>query len=226
MHLRWLLEGTHDAAEVTLEVVEAPAVAELYFWALQVDLGAGGGAHLGLQWHPSHPGATAVNWGGYDRSGGELTGSSSELPSATGNPNTRDLHWAPGRPHRLLVERVGVLGDGRTAWRGSVGVDDAPPVVVRDLFAAGDAITGVVMWSEVFARCDDPPVSVRWSDPVARRGPLRHEPTGLAVSYQSQRDGGCANTTAIGVGDGVIQRTSSDRVTAQGAVLPVRGGSG
>ena len=80
-----------------LEVTTAPQVEALYFWALQVsftDRGrSGGGAHLGLQWYPAHPGSTAVNWGGYVPDGHELEGTTSALPSATGNVNTRDFPW-------------------------------------------------------------------------------------------------------------------------------------
>ena len=53
MHLRWdpAPRGLFDVA-VTLEVVEPPAVDELYFWALQVSFFEGGrhtgAAHLGL----------------------------------------------------------------------------------------------------------------------------------------------------------------------------------
>ncbi|MEJ7584420.1 MAG: hypothetical protein WKF43_10125 [Acidimicrobiales bacterium] len=136
-HLRW--GGLPPAvalvaAEATLEVVQAPAVAELYFWALQVsftDRGRHtGGAHVGLQWHPAHPGATAVNFGGYGTTGHELDGSTSALPSATANPNTRDLDWRTGRPYRLSV----VPGSGRGEWDGAV--DGA---VVRRL---SGAVTG------------------------------------------------------------------------------------
>ena len=121
---------------------------------------------------PRHPGSTAVNWGGYRASGQELHGSDSALRSATGNPNTRDFSWSPGRPYRLSIERVvaaagGPVPAGVTAWRGSVqDLHSGEDQVVRDLYMEGDSIVGVTMWSEVFARCDDPTVSVRWSRPV------------------------------------------------------------
>ena len=48
-------------AEAVLEVLVAPSVAELSFWALQVGFVAdgrdAGAAHLGLQWYPAHPGS-------------------------------------------------------------------------------------------------------------------------------------------------------------------------
>ena len=144
---------------------------ELYFWALQVTFAQGGrrfgGAHLGLQWHPRHPGSTAVNWGGYAAAGGELDGSTSALPSALGNPNTRDLTWEPHRPYRLAVTRDEQVG-GWTGW-----VDDLP---VRHLFAGGRELTGLMVWSEVFARCDDPPAAVRWSELSRARRARRRAP--------------------------------------------------
>jgi len=99
-HLTWLVDQPSAdrpwvAAEATLEVLVAPTVPALWFWALQasfVDRGRDGGAgHLGLQWHPDHPGSTAVNWGGYDASGTELSGSAAGVASARGKPNTPAL---------------------------------------------------------------------------------------------------------------------------------------
>ena len=78
-----------------------------------------GGAHFGLQWHPDHPGGTAVNWGGYDRSGSILPGSASDLPSALHNDNTRDLAWVPRRPYRLRISRSTDPApvDGLVSWQ-------------------------------------------------------------------------------------------------------------
>ncbi len=54
------------------------------------------------------------------------------------------------------------------SWRGSLFDPRAGrAVVVRELHAGGTHLTSLMMWSEVFARCDDPPAAVRWSDPVA-----------------------------------------------------------
>lgn len=232
-HLGWVLGDLAGGsarselveAEVTFEVLEPPSVASLYFWALQVDVADGsrrvGGAHLGLQWHPSHPGATAVNWGGYHQGGGELDGTRSALPSATGNPNTRDLGWAPGRRYRLRVVRAATSDHGAPAWRGSVReLGGGPELVVRDLFLPGDRLAGVTMWSEVFADCDAPSVLVRWSDPLVRRRDGRESaPVGLSVNYQSDQQGGCANTDSSPDPVGVLQRTSTSRRTPQGTRL-------
>ena len=138
LHLFWELPAGTDAvtaASVELVVEAAPVVPDLYFWALQVSFvdGAGqrhGGGHLGLQWHQSHPGSRAVNWGGYGRNGETLDGSASPLPSATGNPNTRDLWWEPGEPHTL---KIGPAAEG--GWAGTVD-----GVRVRRLAAGGDRL--------------------------------------------------------------------------------------
>jgi hypothetical protein len=228
-HLRWELPPAVPRAglrevSVTLEVVSPPEVPRLYFWALQADFAdrAGrraGGAHLGLQWHPQHPGSTAVNWGGYGPDGRELGGSDSGLPSALRNVNTRDMRWSPRHPYRLTIARH---GDERPVWRGSVTRPDGEVVVVRDLHPPGDRIDGVVMWSEVFARCDDPSVGVRWSDPVAvTLDGMAVAPARLSVNYQSHVDGGCANTDSRVDGIGVVQWTNAARSTPQGAVLGV-----
>ena len=208
--------GDWVAAEATLEVVTAPVVDALFFWALQVsfvDRGRdGGGAHLGLQWYPPHPGSTAVNWGGYRPGGGELDGSTSALPSATANVNTRDLAWLPGRPYRLRV----APGDrpappGTTAWRGEVtDTVTGTVVVVRDLFAAGDRLASPMVWSEIFARCDDPEVEVRWSGlRLWSAAGAPHEVERVRVNYQTLADGGCSTTDVQVDATGVVQRSGT-----------------
>jgi hypothetical protein len=219
------------AAEAVLEVLEAPAVPALSFWALQAsfdDRGRHGGAgHLGLQWHPDHPGSTAVNWGGYGPDGRELTGSGSELPSALGNVNTRDLHWTPGTPYRLRIERADTptpsQPTGFVAWRGTVtDMTTGTTTVVRDLWAAGTALDAPVMWSEVFARCDDPPARVRWSGlRMVDDGGAATEVERVSVNYQSLGDGGCVTTDSSVDEVGVVQATGAVRTTPQGATLTV-----
>jgi hypothetical protein len=220
-HLRWdSLPPDAALVEVSadLEVLDAPRVADLYFWALQASFAGQPGsaaAHLGLQWYPPHPGSTAVNWGGYGPGGGILDGTDSPLPSATGNPNTRDLAWEPGRRYRLAI-----AGGSRPGWwRGSVD-----GIVLRELHGGGDRLAAPIVWAEVFARCDAPPVAVRWSDFAARTAlGAVVEPASVVVSYQEARDGGCDNTTVLADGPGAfVQRTASDRQVPPGAVLPVR----
>jgi hypothetical protein len=254
LHLRWRFapgEDTFDSVSVQFEVIGPPEVARLYFWALQADFGddrgrRSGGAHLGLQWHPDHPGSTAVNWGGYDGSGTVLHGSTSQLPSALANPHTRDFPWTAATPYRLTIarapeedqpgasQRLGAV----TAWRGSVtDLTTGVTTVVRDLYPPGDRITGIVMWSEVFARCDDPPAAVRWSRAQATRpdGAVVR-PVGFGVNYQAEHDGGCANSdsspdpgfdAAATAGSrpdhtggfGIVQSTGVARRTPQGDVI-------
>jgi hypothetical protein len=43
----------------------------------------------------------------------------------------------------------------------------------------------------------------------------------VVVNYQRHADGGCANTDVRPTADGLLQITSTDRTTPQGAVLPV-----
>jgi hypothetical protein len=216
-HLRW--GGLPPAAPIvevaaTLEVVVPPAVPELYFWALQASFLDGGrergGAHLGLQWYPVHPGSTAVNWGGYDRRGRVLPGTSSPLPSATGNPNTRDWTWSPGTPVRLVVRAA-----GPGEWAGLVDGTE-----VRRLRCGGDRLGHPMVWSEVFARCDDPAVAVRWSrfEATTADGTVLRPDRGL-VTYQSGVEGGCTNTTVLADGDGVLQVTAARREVPAGTVL-------
>ena len=234
-HLGWALPGPCWAVSVVLEVLEPPVVPRLYFWALQADVatagGRVGGAHLGLQWHPSHPDSTAVNWGGYHSSGGELDGSVSLLPSATSNPNTRDFVWLAGRRYRLSIELVDGGAEGSDGppdaapamyWRGSVrDTETGELTVVRDLYLPGDRIVAATMWSEVFARCDDPTVAVRWSAPTAHTRDGDHELQRVQVNYQSHQDGGCANTASVSDGIGLVQRTNTQRVTPQSTSLAV-----
>jgi hypothetical protein len=224
-HLTWVLPPTPPLVEVSavLEVVTPPAVDRLYFWALQVAFGDGGAdrgaAHVGLQWNRRHPGGRAVNWGGYAPGGGLLRGSPSPLPSAPDDPNTRDFAWEPGRPYRLSVSRS---PDEAGAWRGHVvDVESGVTTVVRDLYAGGDVLVRPVVWSEVFARCEHPSVTVRWSgfEAVTAAGE-RVRPTGLAVNYQATVAGGCDNTLSLADGaGGVLQVTRTDRRPTPGDVI-------
>ena len=210
MHLRWDPSPPPSLeVAVTLEIVEAPVVDELYFWALQASFLDGGrhigAAHLGLQWYSLHPGSTAVNWGGYLDGGGELAGEQSTLPSAPGNPNTRDFAWRPRTPYRLRIS-----GDASGWWEGSItDLTARETTVVRRLHGGGDAVANPVVWSEVFARCDDPSVVVRWSD-------FSPKPSRMQPSYQTHANGGCANTASRSEGDAYVQITNVDRQTQVG----------
>lgn len=222
LHLRWVWDGRPPElaeASATLTVLDPTPNDDLRFWALQASFVSSGrrfgGAHVGLQRHRGHPRASAANWGGYAAGGGELEGTESRLPSARGNRNTRDFAWEVGRPYRLTIRRA---SDG-TGWAGLVdGIE------LRVLHAGGDRLDGLVVWSEVFAPCGDPPHAVRWSDlaAVTPAGDVVR-PAAIAVNYQSWADGGCTNTdAALDLRDGtagVVQRTGVRRRTPQGSVL-------
>ncbi len=211
-----------------LEVVGPPAVDRLCFWALQVSFLEGredrGAAHVGLQWNRNHPGGRAVNWGGYAAGGGLLAGSPSSLPSTPGDPNTRDYPWDAGRPYRLRVcSAAGPPG----RWRGEVtDLRSGRATVIRDLDVAADRLAAPVVWSEVFARCEEPAGTVRWTgfEAVTSRGE-RVEPTGLSVNYQDHASGGCDNTTVATDGRGVLQITDAPRAVPQGTVIDLPGGA-
>ncbi len=208
-----------------LEVLEAPAVSRLYFWALQVDFTDGrstvGGGHTGLQWNPRYEGSTAVNWGGYDaqsRGGGVLPGSSSALPGFPDDPNTRGYPWRPGRPHRLRVYRS---PDRPGAWRADMtDVLAGKTSLIRELFGGGTYLSAPVVWSEVFADCDAPSVAVRWSElkGVDAQG-VELTPSGVQVNYQSEEAGGCSNTTVALEDGNILQVTGVPRTVEQGSFM-------
>jgi hypothetical protein len=219
MHVGWTDRGTTmREVSAVLEIRQAPTAGRLYFWALQVDfVDRGqkvGGAHLGLQWDAKRPGMTAVNFGGYRTVGGvtrELTGTSSSLPSATGDANTRDFAWIVGHHYRL---RIYSAGDGW--WAGEItDIETGAVTVVRKLQAGGTLLTRPLVWSEIFAPCDAPSSAVRWSA-------LAPAPTTVRVTYQSYETGGCTNTTTERSGtDGFVQRTNTRRTVADFTTLTV-----
>lgn len=219
-HLHWQMPPSAPlvGVQATCEIIEPPRVDHLYFWALQASFGDGmrshGGAHLGLQWNDRFPGNTAANWGGYHHSGRILDGSPSPLPSTPGDPNTRDYPWRPRTPYRFRITRV---ADG---WRGEIlDLAAGASVVIRDLYSPGTELIRPMVWSEVFAACDDPRVIVRWS----KFGALTVDggitaPGAVRVNYQAYEAGGCSNTTAATDGDGILQITNTERTAPQGTV--------
>ncbi|MGF1596113.1 MAG: hypothetical protein ACFCVK_04160 [Acidimicrobiales bacterium] len=220
-HLFWDVPPT-PLTEVgaTIEVIEPPTVAQLYFWALQTSFETGGrrtgGAHFGLQHHPAYPDGGAVNWGGYHSGGGELEGSVSALPSALDNVNTRTYRWYPRRRYRYRIHRSPERG-----WRGTItDLSSGGDTMVRDLWVEGDHLVAPMVWTEAFAHCDHPPAAVRWSDleAVTVDGRTVAVET-VRVNYQSHPDGGCANTDIAVDGDGFVQRTATARRAGTGATL-------
>lgn len=237
-HLVWEMPGGPGSeigfleASAVLEIVVPPRVSALYFWALQVDFVAGsvalGGAHTGLQWNPRYPQNRAVNWGGYasgERGGFVLPGTRSELSGFPDDPNTLTYGWLSGRPYRLRVFRS---PETPGAWRSEVtDLVSGITQTVRDLLP-GEPPRNVesyllrpVVWSEVFAPCDAPPVTVRWSDlrAVDASG-ADVRPSAVLVNYQAGQDGGCPNTTAgVDGRGGYLQMTNTARVVGQGVLL-------
>lgn len=208
------------------EVLVAPDVNALYFWALQVGFHDGrrdrGAAHTGLQWHGRRHDERAVNWGGYRAAvdgGGELSGSVSPLARLDQNGNTVAYPWEPGRPYRFTVRR------GDEGWASVVtDLTTGDAAVIRELIAPGDHLVSPVVWSEVFAGCDDPSVTVRWTGLEARTATgevLR--PRAVAVSYQDAASHGCENTDAVADAQGILQVTNRARRTEPGAVVAVPG---
>jgi hypothetical protein len=231
-HLVWDLGSRPlQRVEATLEILESPTTNRLYFWALQVSFGGGrrmhGAAHIGLQWNARFPGGTAVNWGGYGPGGssGLLHGTTSELPSARNDPNTRDYPWVSGHRYRLVVEAAGRGPDEMYAWRGTItDLETFEKVEVRTLYSHGSHLLAPMVWSEVFARCEHPRVTARWSG--LRAITIEGDeivPRAVRVNYQSRADGGCDNTTVSVDELGILQVTNTERQVPQDATLPVPG---
>ena len=225
-HLWWEPEPPRDATEVSvvLRVVDEPRHDRLVVWALQVEFATGperhGGAHVGLQWNSRHPRNRAVNWGGYDAGGRILPGSVSPLPSAPADPNTRDFQWEPGVEYRLTVRPGAEPG----SWSATVtDLSSGVETHIRELAAGGTVLRRPVVWSEVFAHCDDPSVTVVWSDPRCVGPAGSWTPRGYRVSYQDERQGGCSNTDVRLVPGGVAQVTATERAVAAGSVVPIVG---
>ena len=214
LHLVWEVPSGEDLIEasVSLVVPALPRVPRLYFWALQVSFEAGSGAHLGLQWAADPPRKLRhVNWGGYGTTGAELSGGTSNLPSSFNNPNTRDYDWQPGRPYRLRISREA----GR--WAGWVD-----KTLVRGLDAPGETLRDPVVWSEVFADCDDPAVSVYWFDlEVVTQSGRRLRIDSVVARYQSRHEGGCDNTSSETDGKAFVQTTNAIRASPPGVRLRV-----
>lgn len=210
--------------------------------------GVWAGAHTGLQWNRRYPGSTAVNWGGYasaERGGAVLPGTRSHLPGFVDDPNTLSYEWTPGREYRL---RISSSPEIRGAWRAEVtDLLTGLSTTVRDLLPrptlrsgggllrrlvspgaqspgdAGDAafLLRPIIWSEVFAECDDPSASVRWSDlqAIDQQGRTLR-PEAVVANYQSEAEGGCYNTdSSLDDEGGLLQTTNTRRLTSQGTVV-------
>ena len=229
-HIWWDLPDLPLASvSVVLEVLTPPVADRLAFFAVQASFwssaGHEGGAHTGLQWNPRHPRSRAVNWGGYDRSGAILPGTPSPFPSTPDDPNTRDFAWTPGARYRLTIgPREGGARDDPALWPARIeGLDTGEDLVIRELICDGGHLRAPVVWSELFTRCDDPPIEVRWSEPraVTPEGAVLRVEQGR-VTYQAHRDGGCTNTTVETDEIGIVQRSGCERRTPHEAVVDWR----
>jgi hypothetical protein len=218
-HLIWLPSEELVEASVVLEILVPPSVPHLYFWALQASFTSAGGvtgsAHLGLQWYAANPGWPAANWGGYGPEGRLLEGTVSPLPSASGDANTRSFPWRPDNPYRLRIF------PGERGWGGEItDLLSGKATVVRHLYGGGDRLSQLMIWSEVFARCDDPPVSGRWSEPAGTtRAGMDYRAAAYRVNYQAHEAGGCANTEVRLSAHGVEQLTSTRRSIGPNSVI-------
>jgi hypothetical protein len=77
-----------------------------------------------------------------------------------------------------------------------------------------------MVWSEVFADCDDPSVLVRWTDleAITAAGEVLR-PDAVRLNYQTYENGGCANTNTAASSHGFVQRTNTERVNRTGTRL-------
>jgi hypothetical protein len=227
-HVWWQGMGATEqyvSCSATLEVTHAPTVDKLYFWALQATFVDSrgkefGGAHTGLQWNPHYPGNRAINWGGYDASGSVtaiLAGSLSPMPSAPNDVNTRDFAWEVGVPYRFDISHTSA------GWLGEVTNESTgKKAEIRTLFAGGDRLTGFVCWSEIFADCDDPSASVKWSHLSATTASGRVvKPSGVTLSYPAGGD--CPNNdTRLDADKVIVQTTNGTRSGHDGQLLSLR----
>jgi hypothetical protein len=238
VHLYWDVPATFGPireASAVLEVLVAPRTPHTVFWALQAsftdaDGAKDGAAHLGLQWYPPHPRSRAVNWGGYPPEhqnwSSVLEGSESALPSTTDDPNTRDFGWEPLRAYELRIAPSPDRG-----WRGTVtDRTGSETTVVRDLWAPGDRLIGLVVWTEWFCPCKSPSSAVRWSEfSVVNHAGERHVPDSVSVSHPA--DSPCTNITHVVEQDGPGARiqqilNAKKQLLPHGTVIPVGAGSG
>jgi len=88
---------------------------------------------------------------------------------------------------------------------------------------AADRLSAPIVWSEVFARCNDPSVTVRWSglEATSLSGD-KVVPRGLTVNYEAHAGGGCDNTTVAEDSEGVLQVTKASRSVPQDSVVALR----
>ncbi len=236
MHLMWTVPdsiGPVISAWVTLEITEPPKVDVLYFWALQCSFTDAGGAdygaaHTGLQWNPNHPGGRAVNWGGYPPAHNkwqtQFGGTEPTLPTVNDDPNTRTYGWQPHRKYRLSISPSPDRG-----WRASVtDLSTHTTTVVRDLWAEGDRLSNLMVWTEWFCDCDDPPCTATWSEFRVRTADgHEHLPTQMFINHPNENCTNVGHRIDATEPELVIsQLMNSTRKLQHGTVIPVRSTAG
>lgn len=230
-HVWWdgsYLTDTYEEASVVLRVLDNPPNMDLYFWALQLSFGDGAdelsGAHVGLQWNANYPSYNAVNWGGYtsDATPSELEGEAymaSTYETVDSLTNTFDYIWSRNTDYLLRVFKVASEGGdpvGTTRWRATItDIESATPTetVIRDVFGYGDQIHGITMWTEMFAECSEPRVSVEWKDMecLVEGTSAVVNPNHFIITYQEIASGGCHNTNTSLSGAVFTQSSGSER---------------
>jgi len=163
----------------------------------------------------------AVNWGGYDCDRRHPAGNGVVLAVHAPRPNTRDFAWEPGARYRLTIGPAPPASRARAGGRpGSRVSTPARTCWCATSCATGDHLRSPVVWSELFTRCDDPPIEVRWSEPSALG--LDGEPVPVdrgRVTYQAYEAGGCTNTTVEPDEVGIVQRSGCERRTAHDTLV-------
>ncbi len=95
-------------------------------------------------------------------------------------------------------------------------------VVVRDLNGGGSELERPMVWAEVFAPCEAPSVTVRWTDLEVAPAPGQWRRIGVVrTSYQDYTAGGCTNTNSAALGAGLIQTSNAVRSTAHDAEIRI-----
>lgn len=208
---------------VTLTVPRRPDLDRLVSFAIQgafVKPGRGS-CHLGLQHHPRFPNRGAVIWGGYNSKGETLEGSESLLPSATGDPTTRDFFWLPDTPYQLTIERGDERPEGTFPWTGSVtDLDSGERTVIRDIISQSPHLRAPVMYIEAYAPCDGPRFEARWSNAIVVLADSGvRAVSSMRVDYQPHAAGGCTNTNSSVEGSAFVQRSGQLRTTKPGTTI-------
>ena len=133
-------------------------------------------------------------------------------------PATADVVADRSLVGTALAEAYTAEVDG---WLGSVtDLASGERVDIRELHAPPTQLGSLIVWSEVFAPCEGPSSTVRWSNMTAHtEDGASHHPPAVSLTYQSHGDGGCTNTNTAVVDGGVEQTTATIRRNHHGETL-------